>query len=104
VAAAALALAAPALAGGGQEAMLARALKGALTRTYKGYAFTRVSCWIPSPTSTRARCTARFVHAAQSLKGVFGIAVTIDRSTGGVRWQATSATCADLASGKKVAC
>jgi hypothetical protein len=83
---------------------LAAALKPSVAATYKGYVFTRVTCSIPSATATRASCNAYFTHRQQQLKGVFHLAITIDRSTGGVRWRATSASCTDLRTGAKVKC
>jgi hypothetical protein len=100
-----LVAAAPALAAGGDGPKLAAALKKSIAATYKqGYVFNRVTCAVPSKTATRASCKAAFTYRKQRLKGVFKIAVLIDRSTGGVSWKATSVSCADLKSGAKVAC
>jgi hypothetical protein len=102
---AALALAGAALAADGQSAKLAAAMKRSVAATYaNGYVFSRVTCAIPSTTATRASCNAYFTLQRQRLKGVFRLAITIDRSTGGVRWRATSASCTDLKSGAKVRC
>ena len=101
---AALALAGQAQAADGESAKLAAALKRSMASTYHGYVFTKVACSIPSATATKAACNAHFTHRAQQLEGVFRIAVTIDRKTGGVSWKATSATCTDLVSGKKIRC
>jgi hypothetical protein len=97
--------AAPALAAGGDGPKLAAALKKSISATYKhGYVFDKVTCAVPSKTATRASCKAAFTYRKQRLKGVFRIAVLIDRSTGGVSWKATSVACTDLKSGAKVAC
>jgi hypothetical protein len=105
VAVAALALVGAAEAADGDNVRLAAAMKRSVAATYKtGYVFTRVTCRIPSSTATRATCNAYFTKRSQGLKGVFHIAVTIDRSTGGVGWKATSAACTDLKTGAKVRC
>jgi hypothetical protein len=97
--------AAPALAAGGEGAKLAASLKKSLVATYKpGYTFTKVSCVVPTKTATKSSCNAAFTYPKQRLRGMFRIAVTIDRSTGGVRWKATSVSCTDLKSGAKVRC
>ena len=101
---ASLAFAAGGQASDGQGVQLAAALKKPISAAYKGYLFTKVACSIPSPTAAKARCNAFFTHKTQELKGVFRIAVTIDRSTGGVRWKATSASCTDLRTGATVRC
>lgn len=102
---AALGIAASAQAADTPSTKLAAAMKRSVAATYgKGYVWTRVTCTIPTATATRATCNASFTRRAQRLKGVFHIAVTIDRSTGGVRWRATSVSCTDLATGARVKC
>ena len=83
---------------------LAAALKPAITAKYAGRTFQMVTCAIPSATARHATCLAHFTQRSAGLKGVFRVAVTIDRSTGGVTWRATSATCTDLQTGKPVRC
>jgi hypothetical protein len=106
----AAALAALVVAGSAQAAdtpstRLAAAMKRSIAATYgKSYVLTKVTCAIPSSTSTHASCNASFTRRSQQLEGVFHIAVTINRSTGGVTWRATSATCTDLVTGAKVRC
>jgi hypothetical protein len=102
--AAALAFVGSAQAANSPNVQLAAAMKRSVAATYKGYVFTRVTCTIPSTTATHAACNAYFTHKPQQLKGVFHLAITIDRSTGGVRWRATSASCTDLRTGAKVKC
>ena len=83
---------------------LASFLKPALTAKYAGHVFTKVYCKIPSMTATKATCIAAFTQSSAELKGNFHVAITINRSTGGVTWKATSVTCADLKTGKPVKC
>jgi hypothetical protein len=91
VAVGALALAGPGYATHSPSAKLAASLEQAVSAAYDGYVFTKVTCTLPSATATSARCKAFFTNKASGLKGVFHIAVTIDRKTGRVRWRATSA-------------
>jgi hypothetical protein len=110
VLAASLAVAAPTFAAPVAQSpatKLAAALKTSMQRTYKttvpGLVFRRVTCKLSANLKT-AQCDARFTWAAQRRNGVYKVTASIDRTTGGVRWRATSVSCTNSQTGKKVAC
>jgi hypothetical protein len=86
---------------------LAGALKVSMKKTYKttvpGLVFGRVTCTLAKDLKS-GRCQARFTYEARRLRGVYQVAASIDRASGGVRWRATSVACTHLTSGAKIAC
>jgi hypothetical protein len=104
---AALALAGSAQAATGDGAKLAKALKTALQRTYKANGsddvFTKVTCVLPNMATT-GHCKAYFTSASLRETGWFPVTASINRSTGGVRWQLAKPTCKDSKTGAPVAC
>ncbi len=86
---------------------LARSLKPSLQATYDkhkaGFKFTVVSCKIAA-SGTTAACEAHFSATAERALGVLKVEVKIDRSTGGVSYQAVSIACTDSKSGAKFKC
>jgi hypothetical protein len=106
VAAAALALSSSAAAATPSVA-LANSLKPSLQATYdkhkSGFKFTVVSCKVAA-SGTTATCQAHFSATAERALGVLKVDVKIDRSTGGVSYQAVSIACTDSKSGAKITC
>jgi hypothetical protein len=68
-----------------------------------GLVFGRVTCKLAANLKS-GHCKARFTYAARQLNGVYQVAATIDPRTGGVHWRATSVSCTNTRTGKKVAC
>jgi hypothetical protein len=88
-------------------ARVAKALKESMQRTYKttvpGLRFRRVTCTLAASLRS-GDCKATFTYAAKHLNGVYRVKATIDPGTGGVRWRATSVSCTNARTDKKVAC
>jgi hypothetical protein len=86
--------------------ILASALKKSMQRTYqktvKGIVFTQVTCNLGEGASV-GKCAARFTLLARRLKGVYRVMARID-AQGGVRWQATSVSCTNTRTGRKIDC
>jgi hypothetical protein len=89
------------------SAMLAKSLKPKIQATYKahksGFTFTTVTCKIAASGAT-AVCQAHFTDKAARALGVLGVDAKINRSTGGVTWQAVSIKCTDAKTGAKFKC
>ncbi len=104
---AALALAGSAQGATGDGVKLAAALKVALQHTYKSHGsddvFTKVTCVLPNMATT-GHCKAHFTSASLTETGWFPVTASINRSTGGVRWQLGKPTCKDSKTGAPVAC
>ena len=104
---AALALAGSAQAATGDGAKLAKALKTTLQHTYTSNGsddvFTKVTCVLPNMATT-AHCKASFTSASAREMGWFAVTARINRSTGGVTWQAAKPICKDLKTLKPVGC
>jgi len=104
---AALALAGSAQAATGDGAALAKALKPDIVKLYKAkapaYKFTTVTCVLPSG-ATIGHCKAHFTITSARVVGWTAVTASVDRSTGGVRWQETKRTCKDAKTGAPVKC
>jgi hypothetical protein len=104
---AALAFAGSAQAATPDNVKLANALKTTMQRTYKSKGsddvFTKITCVLPSMATT-GHCKAYFRSASLGETGWFAVTTTINRTTGGVRWQLTKATCKDSKTGAPVGC
>jgi hypothetical protein len=104
---AALALTGSAQAATPDNVKLAQVLKTTLQHTYKSHGsddvFTKVTCVLPNMATT-GHCKAYFTSASLTETGWFAVTASINRSTGGVRWQLTKATCKDSKTGAPVAC
>ena len=103
---AALALTGSAQAVTGDGAKLAKVLKTTLQHTYKSHGsddvFTKVTCVLPSMATT-GHCKAYFTSASLRETGWFAVTASINRSTGGVRWQAAHPICKDSKTGAPIA-
>jgi hypothetical protein len=103
----ALALTGSAQGATGDGVKLARALKVALQHTYKSNGsddvFTKVTCVLPNAATT-GHCKAYFTSASLRETGWFPVKASINRTTGGVRWQLAKPTCKDSKTGAPVAC
>jgi hypothetical protein len=88
-------------------ARLAKSLKTSMQAYYHkgtpGLKITTVTCKIAASGAT-ARCHAHFTVKSERAVGVFQVAATIDRSTGGVRTRTLSVTCKDSKTGAKLTC
>ena len=105
---AAVALVVPSIAGAANpNRQLAASLKGSMSTYYAkaepGLKITTVTCKIAAA-GTTARCQAKFTMVAKRAKGVFQLAIQIDRSTGGVTTHTVSAKCADAKTNRAISC
>ena len=104
---AALAFAGSAQAATGDGAKLAKMLRPTIAKFYKSKGstdvFTKATCVLPTMASV-GHCKVYFTNTSQRLTGWFAVTASIDRNTGGVRWQATKVTCKDSRTAAAVAC
>lgn len=68
-----------------------------------GIRFTKVSCTLVK-SHAKGHCVARFTLASQQVNGVYQVAITVDTTTGGVHWRATSVACTDSNTGARLGC
>lgn len=100
-----LGTAAPAAVGpaGRLAGSLKRSMQSYYDRMSPGLEIASVACALNAD-ETRGACSARFALRGGAISGVFGLAITVDRSTGEVTTKTVSERCRNTATGDRVAC